>query len=394
MSSDEDSEQAKSLLQSFKQLGVVPKFKNPDELKQWMADYVKQQAPDVEQKPPLATPSTITSHFKPRISTFSGPKPLTKGDVSYDQWYYEIRCLLSRGNYTKESITEAIQLSLKGEPKEIAVRLGPSADLMVLLEKLKHVYDKVDDEVLLASFYSASQLESEDCTQWAFRLEGIVNKLEQVQSMTPAKKDRMLRTRYYNGLLPALRDVTGHKFDKCTNFEDLWMAVRDIEDKRKKPLTSSVSDETPAVAQVNMVSKRCTEEKDLHSVVQQLISKVDKLEKFNKHQDKFPQTTNDGVPLSSQNQEHFTTFTPTYQYGNNYGGCYRKPEGVRPSYNYGSYTHQQPQQRYQHDRQCYKCGQFGHIAIGCFNTPRTSAPGGRNIRGCLNNRGPMRRGQP
>lgn len=398
MSSDEESEQAKSLFQSFKKLGVVPKFENPGELKDWMASYVKQSEPDVEHsgttQPPMVNAPVAISHTKPRLSTFSGPTPLTKGDVSYDQWYYEVRCTLLRGIYSKDSIMEAVQLSLRGEPKEIAMRLGPQADLHLLLEKLKHVYDRVDDEVLLASFYSASQHEDEDCTKWAFRLEGIINKLEDVHLMTTAKKDRMLRTRYYNGLQPALRDVTGHKFDRCTNFEELWMAIRDIEDKRKK-ITSSTSKETQSKAQVKMISSNKPEDTSLHSLVQQLVSKVERLERsINKEQDKTSHagTRKDYQQTSQQHpeyQDNYSNVTPRY----NYSGYQYQPRLSRGSgYQHGSRSYQQPQQRYHYDRQCYKCGQFGHIAIGCCSSNLESpSRGGRG--GHLNYRRSMRQGQ-
>jgi len=151
-----EQEEAKHLLEGFEALGDVPKCKDAADLKTWMFEYIKQQETGDVKPPTMQIPqqsskpskddktaSTELHHqSRPRLSLFSGDKQLTKGDASFDQWYYEISCLLKRKTHSKDSLLEAIQLSLRGDAKEVAMRLGPDADLDSLIARLKSVNDK------------------------------------------------------------------------------------------------------------------------------------------------------------------------------------------------------------------------------------------------------------
>ena len=63
----------------------------------------------------------------PRISTFFGEKD--KGEASYLQWRYEVRCLIFENQYTEQEILFGVRRSCKGEAANILRRLGTKTDL-------------------------------------------------------------------------------------------------------------------------------------------------------------------------------------------------------------------------------------------------------------------------
>ena len=136
-------DEAQALIDSFKSLGVKPKGDTPQELQQWMLDYLglAGKLPKVENPD---TPKTPLGHIiknnvsittrTPNLTVFSGD-PKAKNE-SFDLWKYEITCLLEESQHSKTTIAEAARRSLRGEAAKVVKRLGPGAPIEVILTKL------------------------------------------------------------------------------------------------------------------------------------------------------------------------------------------------------------------------------------------------------------------
>lgn len=69
----------------------------------------------------------ISSEVIPRIPPFSGDEPPQKGDVSYSEWRFEIRCLQSDPEVSFSHLLQAIRRSLRGTARKMLIPLGDKA---------------------------------------------------------------------------------------------------------------------------------------------------------------------------------------------------------------------------------------------------------------------------
>ena len=51
----------------------------------------------------------------PRISPFSGEEPVPKGENSFENWKFEVRCLMRDDTYSPSTLTQAVRKSLRGD---------------------------------------------------------------------------------------------------------------------------------------------------------------------------------------------------------------------------------------------------------------------------------------
>lgn len=97
---------------------------------------------------------------------------ITKGEVTYDQWKYEVKSLCQDKSYNDKSILQSIKRSVRGEAKRIK-----SVNIDSILDKFDSVYGVVNSsEHLLAKFNSARQKPDEDITRWSYRLKNILSR--------------------------------------------------------------------------------------------------------------------------------------------------------------------------------------------------------------------------
>ena len=102
-------EQSAKLIAAFNKLKIKPKADTAEDLEQWLKSFSTEGFVKVE---PRAYPSTVvTSSQQPRISQFYGNN--IKGDVSYTQWVYEVKCLLLEKTHKPEAISQTIRRSLR-----------------------------------------------------------------------------------------------------------------------------------------------------------------------------------------------------------------------------------------------------------------------------------------
>ena len=287
-------------------------------------------------------------YFKPppRISTFSGDK---KSDVSYDLWKYEVICLMKESK-TEESILQAVRRSVRGEAANVIMRLGVGASIHDILHKMDSIYGNVlEQEDVLAEFYSAQQKDDESCSAWSCRLEEILNTAVRLGKVSTRSTNDMLRTMFYKGMKQHLKDLCGYLYHSIHDFDMLRVEVRKIE--MDHPTKSTLDKPKQATAKSATVSKPDTSFDEKFEALQAQINQLQSQHQYNK------------PPFQGNKQR------PAYQKGRKgrsnrgQGYTYRNPE---PSADPSVHTPMNRQRRQPSDPViCYKCGQEGHIAVGC-----------------------------
>ena len=104
--------------------------------------------------------------------------------------------------------------------------LGQRKTISNLLQKFDSIYGTVDvRESVLAQFYSARQQQDETVSDWSCRLEDLLAKAVELGRVHPLEADEMLRCMFWTGLKKELKDVSGHKFDRISTFDELRVAI-------------------------------------------------------------------------------------------------------------------------------------------------------------------------
>ena len=258
---DPDMNDVYRMMDLFKHMNLKPNLESPESFQNWMTNYVQATSMDEHDstvphddhedsihfdqqgtaydhqsyghnyQQPLSNPQLmqINNFQAPRISNFSGNQDC-KTEKSFDEWKFEIQCLLAEGQHSHATILRAIRHSLRGEASKIAMRLGPNVSVTTLMTKFEGVFGTVErGESLLAEFYSASQGEHEDVVTWGCRLEELLDRARKRGQVQPHAMDEMLRTKFWLGLKPSLKNISSHKFDTCMSFDTLRVQLRIIE---------------------------------------------------------------------------------------------------------------------------------------------------------------------
>ena len=142
--------------------------------KKWMTEWVKTENKSVETKDEhAATVATFRIHHQPiRLSGIFSGDSISKSDMTYDLWKYEVKCLQEDRSLAEEDIRLVIRRSLKGEAAHVLKRLGHNVFVKQILANFDGVYGVVETgEETLAEFYSTKQHKSEDVSTWGCRLE-------------------------------------------------------------------------------------------------------------------------------------------------------------------------------------------------------------------------------
>ena len=270
---DLTKEESDKLIAALNKLKIKPKADTPEDLELWLKTYgteaaVKKEPVDVE-----TTKTVVSSTQQPRISIFYGDN--VKGEATYAQWVYEVKCLLIEKTHKPEVIAQAIRRSLRGEASNLVRRLGIGATIPEILDKFKSVYGEVDSkEHLLAKFYSSKQEENESVTKWSCRLEDTLASAVERKLVEPSKVNDMLRNMFYQGLKPALKDICGYKFEQISDFDKLRVEIRKIEQDHLKPEEKV----TQCISSVQQTDEK-SDIKEMKSMKKSLTNTVEQLEK-------------------------------------------------------------------------------------------------------------------
>ncbi len=369
-----------SILAAFEEMNIKPKCDDPNTFKQWLNDFVVQQQqkdvkPDLKD---LQTAGTTNVTLPPKVSTFSGEDK----DTAFDLWLYEVNCLRKSGMYREGLVTIQVRKSLKGHPARVAMRMGDQATLDELLETLTSLYGNVQtSEHLLAAFYNASQGETETVVEWSHRLEDLLTKATENQKKDPRETEQMLRSKFWASLRPSLRDKSRHKFDTVPTFDKLRIELRQIEME-----SGGVAKKT-----TNKVQQPKTDDQPdpIKILTQQVVNLTQQVQNL----------AAGGIPaVPPQQHSQQQQQRPQQQYHNqqqqqNSNRGQNRSSGARPKQNNGPQQFHNTYNQYNNTRstpaydsqepECWRCGQLGHLAVGCrvrtdhLNPRRPTSTGGQ-----------------
>lgn len=372
--SQEDKDQMAAI---FTALGAKPKMDTPGDFKAWMESYLGSQSHDPEEhsqsdadkKSKDSTVQIVTQ--LPTIVKFSGQE---KGDqVSFDLWRYEVQSLMEEGVHKPEVIYQAVRRSLRGEASRVAMRLGPKASLETLLKKLEGIYGIIElGEDILAQFYSASQKEDEDVVSWSLNIENILDKAVEQEQVTKAASEEMLRSKFWTGLRQDLKDATRHHYEAKMDFDHLRVEARRVEQERHTPTeTKPKKTAHTKVQQSNFASDSLQNDmKELKGLVKGLTTKVDSLDTQVKAMKSQPNQRN----FSAAGRGHRQMPVPNAVGGSPSLHNVGNQNFGNPFFNVNDFAHPQYGNQNRGNQPssgpgepiiCYRCGQEGHIRIGC-----------------------------
>lgn len=368
-------------LEMFEKMGVRPKADTPEDLTRWMMDYlmskgaIKQEQTEthaaLSNPPKLKQKENVTKmlmNHPPKITWFSGTEQKA-GDTTYELWRHEVQCLLKQ-NYDEDAILNAVRRSLRGEAGLVAMRLELDATIHDILQKLDSIYGSVDKkEELLAEFYGSRQQPDESVTAWSCRLEGIIGKAVDRGLVRRTDVDAMLHAMLWTGLRPSLKDISGHKYDAITDFDGLRVALRQIEsDHRSREKTHSKPHTSKAIT--GQPEEDSIQE--IKGMINQINSRLDNYDKKFEHppwqkqsqsnwqQQQAPSSwQQQQQPPSRWQQQPSSNWQQQQQPWQQQDTQYRQQSKGRGR---GKYRDRQDSDK---EVKCWRCGQFGHLKIGC-----------------------------
>ena len=289
------------------------------------------------------------THSSPqlKISNFSGDSS-SKGDVSYDQWKFEIKSLMRDKLYHEGVVLQAIRRSVRGSAAEVLMTLGEDASVDVALTKFDHMFGNVlPAEILLEQFFSARQKDSESVTSYACRLEELLVQVNKKQSDILSKEatQGMLRTKFYSGLRTELRRQVRYMFDKeGSTYDDLLVLARTTEMEESKE-----SEKKAKVSQVTVADSDISKKMDrVLSALEDVQSRLKALETKDQS---FGHTTQSAATGSQRTQ-------PGSEQGVNRSGSKSKSG------------------KFQFHGRCFKCGKWGHRNFECPENSQQPTAGG------------------
>ena len=363
-----------------KEVKETPKGEEAKDLKEWMKRYLatsgeldpKTEATREHESPtrPVRAKEYITQtkmRDPPKISPFSGSNQ--KGEAKYELWRYEVCGLMTDKLHSPENVSYAVRKSLKGDAGMIAMHLGPAATIPEILHKLDSIYGDVEGkEDLLAEFYRARQDDDETVTKWSCRLENIIGKAVEKGIVTRTSANDMLRSMLWTGLKTELKEISGHKYDAIRDFDELRIALRHIEKDHEERKAAR----KPHTAKSSVPSDRTTSEMDeFRGMIQQLTARFDRWERGGHQSRGFGRNTGPSRRERAkpiwENRQQSTPATPKWD-----NQPQQQPTQATPSKGKKKIV-------------CYRCGQEGHMKIGCANPPNM-------YRKDLNSKKPMEEG--
>ena len=94
----------------------------------------------------------------PKVPQFSGDDPPQKGDVSYPEWQFEIRCLRNDPEVSSSQLVQAIPRSLRGTARKMLIPLGEKATVDDILTKLDALFADISTNGMsMQEFFNSFQ---------------------------------------------------------------------------------------------------------------------------------------------------------------------------------------------------------------------------------------------
>lgn len=186
--------------------------------------------------PSVNNVSTLQSNFNttPKLPTFSGNEESQKGEVTYEVWSFEVRCLINSQVLPDAVLLQTIRNSLKGTARSLLISLGEVATVNQILDKLEGFYGNVSSsETLMQEFYNDCQKENESIVAYGSRLESTLCKAIKQGQINITAKDTMLCSKFWTGLRSkSLRDSTRYVYANISDFQILLKEIRKVEQEQ------------------------------------------------------------------------------------------------------------------------------------------------------------------
>lgn len=351
------SEEEKKLIASLRELGLKPKADTKEDLQQWLEEYSASAFGSVTATVP-ETKITVNSQT-PRISIFYGDvDTLTKGEVVYDQWKYEVLSLLRTRLHKEDVLLQAIRRSLKGEALKVLTRLRTDTSIREILDKLDSVYGVVDTkESILARFYAARQGETEDIATWSCRLEDLLAKAVEKELVQPREVNDMLKGMLWTGMRSDLKSIFGYKVDQIDDFDRLRVELRKLETEHgstKKNISTVSKGVVPQVE--SELKKEVGELKKVISTMSENMTLInEQLKTFTAQQ----QVVRNNGSRGRGNNRNRGRHRGGYKGNNSTKDQQQEASSATQS------SDQQQKEKPKGDITCYTCGQKGHFKWQC-----------------------------
>jgi hypothetical protein len=219
---------------------------------------------------------------------------------------------------------------------EVLHNLGEKASVKEVLSKYDETFGNVKSlQALTTQFYTSHQLSTESVTQWGCRLEDIQRQIGDKQKMRETEKNEMLRDRFWFGLrCEEVKAAIRHHYDNLKQYSELLTAARMVEDEWSSKTRGAA---VVASTVVSAAASGSSIEDKLEKLLKQMEVQDKKMSALQDKVDKF-EGQHHSVPnefdrtSSNRGRGNLTGRTARWQAGN---------------------------------RQCYKCGQWGHIKRDC-----------------------------
>ena len=265
-------------LTSYGNYDVVPKSSTPGkEAKSRMAAHFP---------PPIETTHIHnTSPSIPKIPFFSGDSPPQKGDITYNEWRFEISCLISDSEMLPSVILQALRRSLRGTARKMLIPLGEKATVKDILTKLDSLFGDVTTKgMVMQEFFNCVQGADESVTAFGCRLESLLQTAIDSGNLSQEAKNDLLRHKFWTSLQSErLKSQTRHKYDTIKNYDDLLREIRMVEKEISIGTITNKSKPHQHPVYASHEQELSTLEDKMNSKIQSLESRLEtKLdEKFN-----------------------------------------------------------------------------------------------------------------
>ncbi|XP_062606042.1 uncharacterized protein LOC134267845 [Saccostrea cucullata] len=227
--------------------------------------------------------STLQSNFNttPKLPTFSGSEELQKGEVTYEVWSFEVRCLRNSQVLPDAVLLQTIRNSLKGTARSMLISLGESATTSQILEKLEGFYGMVSSsETLMQQFYNDCQKENESIVAYGSRLESTLCKAIKQGHIDDIAKDTMLCSKFWTGLRSkSLRNSTRYIYANITEFQVLLREIRKVEQEEINMETVNKDAKSAALHSRSTEASRDTTNQELLKAIKGIERRLENLEK-------------------------------------------------------------------------------------------------------------------
>ena len=193
----------------------------------------------------------------PKLSAFSGE--VAKGEVSSDQWSYELQTL--RKSYSDLALREGIQWSLRGAAADVVHNMGPDVPLDLIIIKFTIIYGNVKSfDLMMRDFYRADQGEDESVPSYATRIEGLLSQIgDKFPDQLPLQEEqRLLKDCLFHGSRKGIRDSLKYCFaDASIDYMQFLEECRKSEEEGKAGQARA-----PVKAKVKAAAATLTPNKD------------------------------------------------------------------------------------------------------------------------------------